>query len=800
MPTDAEFLKKLLAAFRIEADEHVQAMSKGLLEAENEAVSENRLPIVETIFREAHSLKGAARAVDLAEIESICQALENVFAAWKRGEICPAANQYDVMHQAVDTVVRILESPEHGSFDDEIRRVVQSLDAVKSGTPVESPKPEAPSPAPVSKPETAPKQELNTPPPSEVPEQPPEPTTTTPVAPPVSVQPPADTTAAAPAPAPVPAPEPARQEPPAPPPERALLPETIRIATSKLDALLLEAEDMVSLKLVAAQRATELGEAFSAFAKWRKAWTKFIADSNETGGSLDAKSREFLDWSQGYLHALENRIGTLARSAAQDRRSVGSTIDSLLENTKRLVMLPFSTLLESFPKMVRDLARDQGKNVVLEMRGGDVEIDKRVLEEMKDPLVHLLRNSVDHGLEKPSEREKRGKPERGKIEIAVSQVDGSTVEILISDDGSGIDPESVKRSAIKQGLLTAEDAVNLRDENAVSLIFKSGVSTSPILTEVSGRGLGMAIVRENVEEIGGRLSVKTSVGKGTTFCILLPLTLSTFRGILVEAAAQVFIIPASSVERVTRIKNEDMHSVENRDSITIENEAVSFVRLGDVLKLPRETAAHTERGGWIHTLVLASSRKRVAFGVDRVLDEQEILVKPLGKPLLRVPNVAGATVLGSGKPVPILNVHDLLKTSAQTTRAAEALQTTTERNNRPVLVVEDSITSRMLLKNILESAGYDVHTAVDGMDAWTTLRTEPFDLVVSDVEMPRMNGFDLTARIRADKRLAELPVVLVTAREAREDRERGIDVGASAYVVKSSFDQSNLLEVIGRLI
>lgn len=776
MPTDPEFLKKLLAAFRVEADEHVQAMSKGLLSLEELSDPAARLEVVETIFREAHSLKGAARAVELSQIESICQALESVFAAWKRGEINPGAGQFDVMHEAVDTVSKILVASDPGAYGDAVVSLREKLDSVKTGSPVSA------TTEPASESKSAPT-EPQSPPPAAIPE--------VPVAQPASAPP--GKTPESPAPA-------AAGQATGTAPERAMLPETIRISTAKLDALLLEAEDMVSLKLVAGQRASELVDTYSAIAKWRKAWTKFLADSVTGGIAYDAKAREFLDWSQGYLQQLESRVSALSRSAALDRRSTGATIDSLLENTKKLVMLPFSTLLESFPKMVRDLARDEGKNVSLEMRGGEVEIDKRVLEEMKDPLVHLLRNSVDHGLEKPAHRQRQGKPERGKVQLSVSQVDGSTVEILIADDGAGINPASVKQSAIKHDLLTHDEAGNIPDDEAVMLIFKSGVSTSPILTEVSGRGLGMAIVREKVEKIGGRIAVKSTPGAGTTFRILLPLTLSTFRGVFVEAAKQTLILPVSSVERVARIRKTDVHSVENRESITLDGEAVSFVRLEDALGLPPDQSAKNGKSDWIFVLVLATSQERMAFSVDRVLDEQEVLVKPLGKPLLRVPNVAGATVLGSGKPVPILNVQDLLITAVRTTRSAAAPVEASERKNKPVLVVEDSITSRMLLKNILESAGYDVRTAVDGVDAWTTLRTEPFDLVVSDVEMPRMNGFDLTARIRADKRLAELPVVLVTAREAREDRERGIDVGASAYVVKSSFDQSNLLEVIGRLI
>jgi two-component system chemotaxis sensor kinase CheA len=255
------------------------------------------------------------------------------------------------------------------------------------------------------------------------------------------------------------------------------------------------------------------------------------------------------------------------------------------------------------------------------------------------------------------------------------------------------------------------------------------------------------------------------------------------------------------VERVARLKPEDIQTVEGRETLALDGRAVSLAHLAEVLELPSGDQ-NGDTPGVTPVVILGAGDKQIAFAVDAVLDEQEVLVKRLGKPLERVRNIAGATVLGSGQVAAILNVSDLLKSAKQlagrTTRFAEPKQPA-EVETKSILVVEDSITSRMLLKGILESAGYQVKTAVDGVEGFTVLRTERFDLVVSDVEMPRMNGFDLTAKIRADKKLAELPVVLVTALETREDRERGIDVGANAYLVKSSFDQSNLLEAVLRL-
>jgi two-component system chemotaxis sensor kinase CheA len=307
-------------------------------------------------------------------------------------------------------------------------------------------------------------------------------------------------------------------------------------------------------------------------------------------------------------------------------------------------------------------------------------------------------------------------------------------------------------------------------------------------------------VRENTEKLGGRVSVESRRHEGTTIRIALPMMLATFRGILVKAENQLFVVPTAQVERVARFKPDDVKTVENRETLSLDGRAVALARLADVMELPPIEQSETPSSTPV--FILGAGDLRVAFAVDAVLDEQEVLVKRFRKPLSRIRNIAGATVLGSGRIALILNAADLLKTARVAAPKARVVPRAkaAEAEAKSILVAEDSITSRLLLKGILESAGYRVKTAVDGMEAFTFLRAEHFDLVVSDVEMPRLNGFGLTTRIRADKKLAETPVVLVTALETREDRERGIDAGANAYLVKSSFDQSNLLEAVRRLV
>lgn len=759
---DDAFLAQLRATFRIEADEHLQTIRGGLLELEKTPAGEPSGPVVENVFRAAHSLKGAARAVDLTRIESLCQLLEEVFSSWKRGESDPARETLDGLHQVLDAVNSALApagsgeegaGPDLSSLRQSLRQPRFAMRRRSSATAGERP--------------TSNSSALT------------------------AAEPAAGSGAVA---------------------YRAEGGETVRIGVAKLEARLLESEEMLTAKLTAAQRVADLHELGERLRACRDAWSGVEPDLRELrqqnerehsdSGAAGALTRLLacVDSSLDVLKSTESKVAALGRVAEQDRIMVSKLVDDLLEESKKLLLLPFSTMAAAFPKLVRDLCRDQGKEADLAIRGDDIEIDKRILEEVKDPLIHLLRNSIDHGIELPHERARRGKPARAKITIDVSQIDGSKVQLLIADDGAGIDVDKVKNAALKLHVVSPEEARQLDEAQARALIFRSSVSTSPMITQVSGRGLGLAIVQERVEKLGGEVAVESRIGEGTVFRLVIPAVRATFRGILVQTAGQLVVIPTVQVECVAQVKADDIRTVEGRETVVLGERAVALVQLEDVLELP--VVQHRDPPAAARpVIVLGSGDQRVAFAVDAVLDEQEVLVKPLRKPLSRVRNVAAATVLGSGQVVPILNVPDLLKSARSKGGAAKPAGTAaTEAADTTILVAEDSITSRMLIKGILEAAGYRVKTAVDGAEAFTALRAEHFDLLVSDVEMPRLNGFDLTARIRADRHLQELPVVLVTALETPEHRERGIDVGANAYLVKSSFDQSNLLEAVRRLI
>ena len=776
---DEEFEKKLLATFRVEAEEHIRNMSSRLVELEKCSTDEERARLVETIFREAHSLKGAARAVNASEVESICQSLENVFSALKHRGLSFSTALFDVLHSCVDTIGTIVLSSKadhtisQNALTAELTQTLEKIlkgalpPASKTGSK-ETRKPSVPD----SKAKVEPMEKAD-----------------------------------------------ALISPQSPAVSDSGSVEVVRISAIKLNSLLLQVEELRAPKMALGQHLAELRELGVDLTTWTQEKAAVRSEVRALRETLDKRGKTqkvdgvedvqqktisqiarlsgLLERNRGITDSLNSKFASLLRLAEQDHRTLDTMVASLLEDARKLSLVPFSSILEGFPKLVRDLCRDRGKDAELVIAGGEIEANRRILEEMKDPLIHLLRNCIDHGIETSVERERNAKAAKGTITVSITPKDGDKVEILLSDDGSGIDVAKIRTAVATTGGGSKEQIASLRDEDVLPFIFQSGISTSPMITNLSGRGLGLAIAREKVEKLGGMLTVETRHSAGTTFRIVLPLTLATFRGVLVRSGELLFVIPTTYVERATRVEQGEIKTIENRETIRYGGAALSLARFRNILEL---NGATSDPGEKVHVLILRASGERIAFQVDEILSEQEVLAKPFGQQLSRVRNLAGATVLGTGKTVPIVNVHDLIKSTVKSGGVSAPVALPAEAVRKSILIAEDSITARTLLKNIVESAGYHVKTAVDGLDAYTSLKAENFDLVVSDVEMPGMTGFDLTAKIRADKKLSDTPVVLVTALDSREDRERGIDVGANAYIVKSSFDHSDLLQIIERLI
>ena len=577
---------------------------------------------------------------------------------------------------------------------------------------------------------------------------------------------------------------------------------TIRIRTNQVDSLLNLISEVVIGQIKDEQRLLELRTGVGEIAEAWQSWVRLKSLLNTIQIDDEAAMSSVMEEMATLDDLLLNRRrgeATLLKQYGDDVSRTSVVINDLQEQGMRMRMLPVSTVFQAFPRAVRDLARSFKKDVDLFMEGGDTELDKKVLEEINDPLVHIMRNAVDHGVESPEVRLKAGKCAQGTIRMAARQ-EGDHIVIEVSDDGAGIDPERVKAAAIRKGYISESEAKAMTDREAIYLIFEKGFSTSAIITEISGRGVGMDVVREFiVEKLKGSLDVQSTMGQGTTFLLTIPLTLAIIRALMLRVGDQVFAMPTASIEETLRIHPSEIIRVEGREVIRRQRRTVPLVRLGDILGVPHEESDAAK----IPIATVGFSGHRMGFMVDALVGEQQIVIKPLGTHLLKVDNVAGVTILGAGEVVPILNVPDLMDNArhraGQKTggKAAEKERT----GPRKILICEDSFTTRELERSIFEAAGYDVEVAMDGAMGFAKLKEGlDVDAVVSDVQMPNMTGFELTRAIKADPALREIPVIIVTSLERDEEKAEGIDAGADAYITKSVFNQDTLLDTVERLI
>lgn len=810
---EAAFLAKLRATFKIEAEEHLKNLNKELLNLEK---CQSDLPpqdLLESIFREAHSLKGAARSVNHDVIQLICQTMENVLSALRQKRIKSSPNMFDTLYSTVDLIGKLLEENVDPKSKNMLTLMIQKLDALLN-TVSEEPENQTKD---ISTSNTSPPSSLTSIPEGEK---------TTPILSTTEIEKTASLLsirAFKKNSKSIPEVEDSPSLPPKPeieksesnsekkpsfsdgPPQASE--RTIRVSLNKLDSLFQQAEELLTVKLTSQQQLYELKKMEKSLRQWQKEFLLIEGDiqqylvKNVAPQKIDEnKMPVFFERHHTFVKYLRENLSGLIKSTSQDYRLMGSMVDSLLDDAKKLLMQPFSTLLETFPRMVRDLSHQLKKDVKFEIQGDNIEIDRRILEEMKDPLIHMIRNCLDHGIESAEIRKQKNKPPTGTIRVSAAQLSGNSVEIVVSDDGQGILHEMVKATAVKQKVITQKEADTLTEDEATRLIFHSGVSTSQIVTELSGRGLGMGIVAERVDKLGGQLSISTKP-TGTSIRMVLPLTLATFRGIHLKAADQIFIMPTHNVKRVVRIWSEEIKSVENRMTISIDGKALSYVPLKDVLGISTPNPIE-QSSSWLTVLIVKAGEQVVAFGVDEVLNEQEVLVKRFGKQLTRVRNILSATIMEMGKVVPILNPSDLVKSimGGSFMQSGPSNNGAQSKEIKRIILAEDSVTTRILLKNILESAGFDVTVAVDGLEALKLLREKKFDLLLTDIEMPNMNGFELTENVRQSESLKNLPVILCTSLTSQEDREHGVEVGANAYMDKSSFTQSLLLDIIEKLL
>ena len=512
---------------------------------------------------------------------------------------------------------------------------------------------------------------------------------------------------------------------------------------------------------------------------------------------LDELSKNLFSKAETHAQIRED-CGVLIQELNKVDNSIDFIAKGLEDEILRLRMISVSYLFGTFPRAMRDLANEKGKDVQILIKGEETELDKAIIDEMKEPIMHILRNAIDHGIEPPDERVAKGKPRTGTITLTASQ-QGSQVVIDISDDGRGIDTEKIKREAVKRGFIAEGKVKDLVDEQVYSLLFIPGFSTSETVTEVSGRGVGLDVVRENISKLKGIVEVDSKPGQGSRFILKLPLTLGITESLFVACGNETFSLPIENVIETIRVNQGEIQTVEGKEVITLRGQILPLVRLNDVFNLSQRGIVEKKL---FLVVIVQSVEKRIGLMVDQLLGRQEIVRKNLGEPLRNVRGISGATIIGDGRVILILDIPQIIENaeSVMVRKVQIPSGPAPAKKRKAILLVEDTLSTAMLEKNILESAGFSVVIARDGNEAVEKASQERFDLVITDILMPRMDGFELTLRLKKDHLYKDVPIIIVTTRESDADKRRGLEAGAEAYILKSEFTSEGLLETIERLI
>ena len=836
--------------YKTASEEHVQNLEDGLLHLEKYPHDQAML---EEVLREAHTLKGDSRMLGVNDVETLTHQLEDTLAAVKRGETILSSQICDRLYQGVDAIRKLVHEAVTGeSTGVNVFHVLAQLMGTDTASSEQNSEPSPQSDKETDSslfPDTSiEKRELfdvdslfpdtsterrelfdvdslfpdtnterrelfdvdslfpdtNTKVPKVINEK----VEVEPV--PVAV-PVASPAAIAPSVIEVPAKE---QIPPSaqvgePAINSNYHIDTIRVEPQKLDALMTQAGELTVTKIRIAHRMAEIDEIVTLWEEWsRDAFVNRLALDDAGRGLQNGAIQQVQNLHHRAEQRLE-RLGTLVNrlknTAYEDTARLEVVANELESGIRTLRLLPLSTIFNLFPRMVRDLAKQQSKEVNLVIEGGETKADKRILEEMKDPLMHMIRNSIDHGIETPQERELLGKPRAATLRLRGYQT-ASSIGIEIADDGRGLDIESIKRTARRRGVCSEEELAAMTTAQIQSLIFAPGFSTRTAITEISGRGVGLDVVRANVERLKGTIQVDSTPGMGCTFRLQLDTTLATTHVLIVEVNQVSYALPVEFVQTTLLVSQRDIFAIEGCQTIALDGQPVSVAKLADLLELQSRASSSpkgAEPSKLLPCIILKVGGERLGILVDALLDEQDVVLKPQSKLLKRIRNVSGATILGTGEVCMILNPQDLLLSVRKRT-VSVASHTSTEsvekaKTKQAILLVEDSITIRTQVKRILEGAGYEVTAAVDGLDGFNKLRAHTFDAVVSDVQMPNMDGLSLAAKIRQYKEYSELPIVLCTTLASDEDKRRGAEAGANAYLTKGNFDQKLLLDTLRRL-
>lgn len=729
----SEFVEK----FREEALERLQRLNEGYIQLESGLSDES---VLADLLREAHSLKGSSRMVGLGSISELAHKLEDILLAIKDGRLKPKDEVSDIVFQILDTM---LELTEKGENNFQIAETLAEKANEVTGKNSEKMQKEAVGRLEETKLNTLEdlKQREN------------------------------------------------HHE------ESIKVHEmsTIRVKSSQIDEQL----NLVGETVIAVNQLLNKIPNLKSVSRR----IKLAADLwEQLKGYL---SSENLDrYAKEQLRSFNEAVSSLRTdsSVISYLIDIFSKLELLLselhQKSMELRMLPASYIFNLFPRAVRDMAREFKKKIDIEIEGEETLIDKRVLEEIYDPLIHILRNAVDHGIEMPEERVAYGKPETGKIKISAKQ-EGDRIIVKVSDDGRGIDPDLIKRVALKKGLITEAEANSLSREEAIFLIFKPGFSSKAETSETSGRGIGMDVVKLHIEEkLKGHVEIETEKGKGTTFILTLPLTLAVVRCLLVRTAGMLFAVPTANVQETLIYEDDDIVMVSGERQLKIRDTYVPFVKLSSILGLSGIYEGNL-------ALIVSMSGKTIAYEVEEIVDEIPVVIKPIDDIINTSRLFAGATILGSGEVVLILNVGEIVRsTKSLPVYSKEEKETKPIRkSSKPrILVVEDSLTTRELEISILKAAGYEADGARDGYEALSALKSKKYDLVLTDIQMPRMDGYELIRKVKKDDELKNIPMVVVSSKASEKDIETGLKAGADAYITKNEFEKESLLAIIQRLV
>ncbi|MAU13241.1 MAG: hypothetical protein CL607_25715 [Anaerolineaceae bacterium] len=781
--------QKLLQLFQEEVTDYLQALNDGLLRIEM-TEGDERDELIREMNRIAHSMKGAARAVGYGMIETVGHAMEEVLNRVMDGSLALSPDVADTLYDGLDLITGAMNGDEDDDTipDDVIQDVVNNL---RSAAGLDVPQASHDSSsngngqhngAGINENQEVPAVKADMPLPDPQPTAP--------------IQPDSNKTDA-------------DSEHATATMTMALRPseETLRVAVRKLDHLMAEVSELLVARMQNDERRRQINVVRRDLMKWQRHWRgvrasyiRLVRRQQEPDSHLPPELVaviKFLETNERYMSRITRQMTQLGQHVAQDNMQLTALSDMLQDDVASLRMMPFEAIIGSFQRMVRDISREQNKDIHLDIIGAAVEIDKMVLDALKDPLVHLLRNSIDHGLEDGDTREAAGKPRTGELSLKVEQR-GSEIVIIVSDDGQGFDIKRIKQKAMQVGLITPSEAEKLSDTDARMLVFASGFSTNEQVTAISGRGLGMDIVRTRIESLRGRIEVDSRSGEGTTVTLHVPVSLTRIRGVLLKVGDENYAVPSVMVNRMETIPAFSIYTAEGKEMVVLNERPMPLVKLGQLLGTPDEMV----RGDTLNVIVLQMAERMVAFEVDGLYSETELVLTPLGRELANVHFIAGAALLGSGDVLLVLDANDLVRQATGMTLPIkrtisplhQSRKVTTDKLT--AMVVDDSITTRTLEKNILEAVGFDVRVAVHGEQAWDMLTDMRPDVIISDVEMPYMNGLDLARLVKSHVHTQDIPFILLTSLAKPEQRQAGLEAGADAYLVKSRFDQQELLNTI----